>query len=209
MKSLCALQKDVNSQNRSAGNASFCQMHSLKILTPTSTYRQFIHLYVLFVEISYQARFCLSNIISCNFIYSANRIFKSRYVAQDISTESPSNTYKGGIYSGWNEAAMHNKQDTLPLWLGISTSTTALIWYTQIRTLGDLFSSDIPFQKSIYQTPRWRSARTEVAAHFFWSRSDDSLAPMSTSKRKIGTIIFATLRGWPSTNRISIKQMIA
>ena len=43
----------------SAGNSSFCQTHTLKVLTPTSTYRQFIILYVLFVKISYQARFCL------------------------------------------------------------------------------------------------------------------------------------------------------
>ena len=34
------------------------------------------HLYVLFVQMSYQAIFFSSNIISCNFIYNANGIFK-------------------------------------------------------------------------------------------------------------------------------------
>ena len=35
------------------------------------------NLHALFIEISYQAWFCLQNIISCNFIYNANGILKS------------------------------------------------------------------------------------------------------------------------------------
>ena len=59
----------------SAGNSSFCQTHTLKVLTPTSTYRQFI------ICMSYLLKFhtkqdLSSNIISCKFIYNANRIFK-------------------------------------------------------------------------------------------------------------------------------------
>ena len=46
-------------------HASFCREvivlpgACVEVLTPTSTYRQFCHLYVLFVKISYQAIFCL------------------------------------------------------------------------------------------------------------------------------------------------------
>ena len=43
-----------------AENSSFCQAYAFEVLTRTSTYRQFfICLYVLFVEISHQAQFCL------------------------------------------------------------------------------------------------------------------------------------------------------
>ena len=55
----CARQKDVNSHVILPGNSSFCQTHTLKVLTPTSTYRQFIICMSYFVKMSYQARFCL------------------------------------------------------------------------------------------------------------------------------------------------------
>ena len=55
----------------SARNPSFWQAHAFEVLTSTSTYRQFI--ICMFIP----SKILSSNIISCTFIYNANRISKS------------------------------------------------------------------------------------------------------------------------------------
>ena len=45
--------------HHAAWNSSFCQVHTFKGLTPTSTYGQFIICMFWGVKILYQARFCL------------------------------------------------------------------------------------------------------------------------------------------------------
>ena len=60
---------------RFARNSSFCQVHAFDVLTPTSTYHQFI--ICMFICRNFIPSTILSsNIISCNYICSANGIFK-------------------------------------------------------------------------------------------------------------------------------------
>ena len=61
--------------HRSAGNSSFCHEH-VEVLTSTSIYCQFTICVFHLSKFHTNQSFVFSNIISCNLIYNANKIFK-------------------------------------------------------------------------------------------------------------------------------------
>ena len=75
--SLGAWQNKMNIMHGFAANSLFCKVHACVCLDTYFNLSPRFQLDVLYIKISYQARFCLQIIISCSFIYNPNGIFKS------------------------------------------------------------------------------------------------------------------------------------
>ena len=144
-----------------AGNSSFCQAHEFEVLTPTSTYCQFLSFVCFICQSFIPSKILSSNIISCN-VYYTNRIFKSWEFYH--SCPSAGNNQSVHIDSF---AARHMRSHPS------AGHTTVYVFMTVI------FSS-ILCSPSHSLTCPWRAASSSTWKETSWSASTSSSGPWSS-----------------------------